>query len=137
MRHTPSGVTALDFSDEHTHLLAVGMASGVIAIYDVQDETDAPLVDTGLCDAQSKHALGVWQLRFVRLLGRGGADDRPEVLVSVSADGRVLQWNMQKSLESTLLMNVKRVAAERCVGDERTWLIDNRKRGMRTLGRGC
>jgi hypothetical protein len=102
----------MDFSEEHPHLLAVGMASGMLAIYDVKTEEKEPLVDTGMCDTASKHALSIWQLRFVRMLGRGGGDDQSEVLVSVSSDGRVLQWNMQKSLESALLMNVKRVAAE-------------------------
>ena len=37
--------------------------------------------------------------------------ERGEVLVSISTDGRVTQWNMKKGLENQDLMVLKRVTA--------------------------
>ena len=60
-----------------------------------------------------KHTLPVWQLRFVSLRDKVGADDRDELLVSASTDGKLLQWSLYRGLEPSLLMLVKRVAPER------------------------
>ena len=35
--------------------------------------------------------------------------EKAEVLVSISVDGRVLQWSIRKGFESTQLMKLKRV----------------------------
>ena len=42
----PCGVTSLDFSTEHPHLLAVGVVSGDLFVFDVCSEASKPLVDT-------------------------------------------------------------------------------------------
>ncbi|VDQ09977.1 unnamed protein product [Trichobilharzia regenti] len=43
---TPSGVTAVGWSKIHANLLAVGMFSGVIHVYDVRKNDPVPVVDT-------------------------------------------------------------------------------------------
>eukprot|EP00878_Enallax_costatus_P041950 GHUV01048885.1.p1 GENE.GHUV01048885.1~~GHUV01048885.1.p1 ORF type:complete len:414 (+),score=115.24 GHUV01048885.1:1124-2365(+) len=57
---TKSAVTALDFSKQSPHILAVGLHDGTIAIYDVRSRSDTPLMastaDTG------KHSDPVWKV---------------------------------------------------------------------------
>eukprot|EP00045_Choanoeca_perplexa_P018886 m.1712 g.1712 ORF g.1712 m.1712 type:complete len:274 (-) comp2491_c0_seq1:41-862(-) len=50
--------------------------------------------------------------QFVSLKGKLGADDRAEMLVSASTDGKLLHWSIYRGLEAALLMQVKRVAPE-------------------------
>ncbi|EGD72941.1 hypothetical protein PTSG_04673 [Salpingoeca rosetta] len=109
---TPSTVMAVDFSREHPQMLAVGMASGTIAIYDVYKDQPEPLLDTTPNDTASKHTHAVWDIQFVSLVGKQGADDREEMLVSGSSDGLVLQWHLHKGLDSSALVKVKRVASQ-------------------------
>ncbi|EOD25634.1 hypothetical protein EMIHUDRAFT_115368 [Emiliania huxleyi CCMP1516] len=54
-----------------------------------------------------KHTDPVWGLRWVAE-GKGLG----EALVSISTDGRVTQWNVQKGLEHTDLMVLRRVARQ-------------------------
>ena len=61
---------------------------------------------------ENKHVMPIWQLQFVSLKGKLGADDRAEMLVSASTDGKLLQWSIYRGLEAALLMQVKRVAPE-------------------------
>lgn len=51
-----------------------------------------------------KHSDPVWKVKW---LDRGQEQDEP--LVSISSDGRVVQWSISKGLESSDLMNLKRV----------------------------
>lgn len=50
-------------------------------------------------DCQGKHTSPVWQLQWVSR-DQGGGDERDEILVSVSADGRVTKWSIRKGFES-------------------------------------
>jgi hypothetical protein len=50
-----------------------------------------------------KHMDPVWQVKWVNK----GAE-RGEALVSISTDGRVVEWGMKKGLASTTLMVLKR-----------------------------
>merc|ERR1711920_463926 len=53
-----------------------------------------------------KHTDIVWETRW----GDQGPDKQPpELLVSVSSDGNVLQWSMKKGLEQMTLMSLKRL----------------------------
>lgn len=45
-----------------------------------------------------KHSSPVWQLCWVER-ERGVGDDRTEILVSVCADGRIVQWSIRKGFE--------------------------------------
>eukprot|EP00043_Microstomoeca_roanoka_P008536 m.82190 g.82190 ORF g.82190 m.82190 type:complete len:795 (-) comp14285_c0_seq1:129-2513(-) len=109
---TLSAVLSLDFSNEHPQMLAVGMVCGTIAIYDVQDESPKSLLDTSPNETESKHTHPVWDLQFVSLVGKHGADERQEMLVTASTDGRILEWHLHKGLDSSTLVKVKRVASQ-------------------------
>ena len=48
--------------------------------------------------ANGKHTSAVWQLRWLEK-EPGSTDERSEVLISVSTDGRVTQWAIRKGFE--------------------------------------
>mmetsp|Transcript_13388 Transcript_13388/g.46618 ORF Transcript_13388/g.46618 Transcript_13388/m.46618 type:complete len:792 (-) Transcript_13388:319-2694(-) len=107
-----SGCTALDFSTKTPHLLAVGMHDGTVAIYNVRAHgaaddggaAAAPMLDSE--HSAGKHMDPVWQVQWV-----GKGSERGESLVSISTDGRVVEWSMKKGLEDACLMVLKRVGA--------------------------
>ena len=61
-----------------------------------------PVMDSS--QAPGKHMDPVWQVQWVDKGERGG-----ETLVSISTDGRVVEWPTRKGLEETTLMVLKRV----------------------------
>ncbi|NXG66327.1 WDR78 protein, partial [Hemiprocne comata] len=105
------GVTALDFSMANPNLLAVGMYNGFVAIYDVQSCKDTVLLDSS--DSLNKHTGPVWQLRWVEQDRGTAGGGRKERLISISADGRVTEWFVQKRLDCTDLMKIKRTGSEK------------------------
>ena len=107
---TACGVTCIAFSAHHPNLLAAGMYDGTVCIFDARKDTQKPLVESG--HTSGKHTDPVWQLKWVD----HGAE-RGEVLISISTDGRVTQWNMKKGLEHADLMVLKRVSAPNKGGD--------------------
>ncbi|KFW00317.1 WD repeat-containing protein 78, partial [Eurypyga helias] len=105
------GVTALDFSTASPNLLAVGMYDGSVAIYNVQGRNDAALLDSS--ESTNKHTGPVWQLRWVEQ-GRGATGDgKKERLICISADGRITEWFIQKRLDCTDLMTIKRTESKK------------------------
>ncbi|NWV61250.1 WDR78 protein, partial [Malurus elegans] len=100
------GVTAVDFSLGSPHLLAVGMANGCVAVYDVRSRDDTALLDSSA--SLNKHTGSVWQLRWVKQ-GRGATGgDKKEKLICISADGRMTEWLIQQRLDCSDLMKIKR-----------------------------
>ncbi|NXD71388.1 WDR78 protein, partial [Eolophus roseicapillus] len=105
------GVTALDFSMASPNLLAVGMYNGSVTIYDVQSCNDTVLLDSS--ESPNKHTGPVWQLRWVEQdRGEAGGGKR-ERLFCISADGRITEWYIQKRLDCTDLMKIKRKESEK------------------------
>ncbi|KAA0191558.1 WD repeat-containing protein 78 [Fasciolopsis buskii] len=102
---TPSGVTAVGWSKIHSNLLAVGMFSGVIYVFDVRKNSGEPIIDT--THASGRHFGPVRKILWV-VRESGRAESLSEVLVSVSTDGRVTQWFVRKGFDSTDLMVLKR-----------------------------
>ncbi|NXR71230.1 WDR78 protein, partial [Pycnonotus jocosus] len=96
------GVTALDFSLASPNLLAVGMANGCVAVYDVRSRSDSALLDSSA--SLNNHKGPVWQLRWVEQ-ARG---DKEERLMCISGDGRVTQWFIQQRLDCSDVMTIKR-----------------------------
>ncbi|KFZ48662.1 WD repeat-containing protein 78, partial [Podiceps cristatus] len=105
------GVTALDFSTASPNLLAVGMYDGSIAIYNVGSCTDAPLLDSS--ESSNKHTGPVWQLRWVEQDRGATGAGKTERLICISADGRISEWLIQKRLDCTDLMKIKRTESEK------------------------
>ncbi|XP_033637142.1 WD repeat-containing protein 78-like [Asterias rubens] len=104
-----SGVTAMDFSSANPNLLAVGMYNGMVAIYNVRSNNSAPVLDS--YESHGKHAAPVWQLKWIdKEKGASSGEERGELLISISTDGRVTQWQIRKGFECSDLMKLKRVA---------------------------
>ncbi|KAH9523378.1 WD repeat-containing protein 78 [Bulinus truncatus] len=100
------GVTALDFSAANPNLLAVGYYDGGIAVYNVRKSIDEPVLDN--FTAPGKHLAPIWQLKWIEK-ERGAGEDRIEVLISISTDGRVTQWSIRKGFESYDVMKLKKM----------------------------
>ncbi|NWV07240.1 WDR78 protein, partial [Ptilonorhynchus violaceus] len=100
------GVTALDFSLASPNLLAVGMCSGRVAIYDVRSRNDAALMDSSA--SLNKHTGPVWQLRWVEQDRDATGGDKKEKLMCISGDGRMTEWFVQQRLDCSDLMKIKR-----------------------------
>jgi hypothetical protein len=45
-----------------------------------------------------KHHEAVWELQWIEQEGTGDEPTKTEILVSISADGRVTQWVPQKNM---------------------------------------
>ncbi|XP_009277023.1 PREDICTED: WD repeat-containing protein 78 [Aptenodytes forsteri] len=105
------GVTALDFSMASPNLLAVGMYNGSVAIYDVRSCNDAALLDSS--ESSNKHTGPVWQLRWVEQDRGATGDGKKERLICISADGRITEWLIQKRLDCTDLIKIKRTESEK------------------------
>ncbi|XP_075037964.1 dynein axonemal intermediate chain 4 isoform X2 [Mixophyes fleayi] len=109
--HCESGVTALDFSMSSPDLLAVGMYNGTVAIYNVQNNDSVPMLDSS--DNPNKHTCPVWQLKWVEQDHGSLGEDKGEILVSISADGRITRWRIRKGLDCNDLMRLKRTGSDR------------------------
>jgi len=107
---TRHGVTALHFSSIHPNMVAAGSHDGSVMIWDLRRPSDAPVLRSGSSVSShndQKHTDIVWETRWV---DQGPEKQPPELLVSVSNDGNVLQWSLKKGLEQMLLMPLKRIA---------------------------
>ncbi|KAG5495239.1 hypothetical protein JKF63_02294 [Porcisia hertigi] len=88
-------VTALAFSFEHPSLLAVGSSTGEIVVYDIQHDALSPSIAPAMIGATGgQHTGSIWELQWVPKGKENG-----EFLTSISADGRVVQWAVGKSIE--------------------------------------
>lgn len=101
---TKSRLTSCKFSEMNPNLLATGSYDGIVSIYDIRKKGNNPI----LCNEQTegKHSDAVWELSWI---GKGNkGNEKGESLVSISSDGRILEWDMKKELESTELMALKK-----------------------------
>uniref|UniRef100_A0A7S1XLS0 Dynein axonemal intermediate chain 4 n=1 Tax=Phaeomonas parva TaxID=124430 RepID=A0A7S1XLS0_9STRA len=110
------GVTAIDFSSRNPSYVAIGLYNGAIQVYDTRSKAEVPMTMSGMgcglslgapvLESQAvegqQHMEPVWQLKWT---DRG---ERGEVLVSISTDGRVLEWSLKKGLSVSPLMELKR-----------------------------
>ncbi|KAG8345412.1 hypothetical protein ERJ75_000381000 [Trypanosoma vivax] len=98
-----AGVSSIAFSYEHPSLLAVGNTEGIIVIYDIQKDSNIPAIRTAVTSGQ--HTGAVWELKWV-----ARHKERGEFLLSISGDGRVVQWAVGKTIERVApdLMTLKR-----------------------------
>jgi hypothetical protein len=104
---TAHAVTAVEFSRQNPMILAVGLSNGDVNIYDVKREGSSwgvPIESSAGMDGC--HLEPVWQLKWIIK----GAE-RLETLVSISTDGRVLEWNLKKGLVMSKLMQLKKSGA--------------------------
>jgi len=101
-------VTTISFSKKRPYLLAVGLSNGSVLVFDIRSETDSALLE---CSTGSpfKHSQAVWQIQWIdKGMEKGG-----EVLVTISSDGKVKEFNFKQGLQSTNLMTLKRIPRSR------------------------
>jgi hypothetical protein len=73
-------------------LIAVGDSHGNIAIYNIRaDDYATPIAESK--DIDDKHTDIIWELQWV------DRDAKGEGLVTISGDGRIIEWSMKKGLE--------------------------------------
>nr|KAF6380918.1 hypothetical protein mMyoMyo1_020524 [Myotis myotis] len=106
---SPYGVTAVDFSIGTPNLLAVGYHNGTIAVYNVQSNVNVPVLDSS--ESPQKHLEPIWQLQWIEQDRGTTGDDKREILVSISADGRIAKWIIRKGLDCYDLMRLKRTTS--------------------------
>ncbi|XP_010987376.1 dynein axonemal intermediate chain 4 [Camelus dromedarius] len=106
---SPYGVTAVDFSIGAPNLLAVGYHNGTIAIYNVQSNSNVPVLDSS--ESPQKHLGPVWQLQWIEQDRGTTGDDKREILVSISTDGRISKWVIRKGLDCHDLMRLRRTTS--------------------------
>ncbi|CAH6790582.1 Wdr78 [Phodopus roborovskii] len=100
------GVTSVDFSIGTPNLLAVGYHNGTVAIYNVQSSNNTPVLDSS--ESPQKHLGPVWQVQWIEQDRGTTGDDKREILVSISADGRISKWIIRKGLDCHDLMRLRR-----------------------------
>lgn len=100
---TPFPVTALSFSKLSPTLIAVGLYSGELMIYDVKRESDWGTPMESSQNMTGGHSDPIWDLKWIMKPA-----ERVETLVSISTDGNVLQWSLKKGLVVSTLMQLKR-----------------------------
>jgi len=101
-----NAVTSIDFSLTHPNFLAVGLYNGTISVYNIRGSKDESVLDS--IDSPGKHSGPIWQLKWTER-DKGTGEEKGEVLISSSADGRVTQWSIRKGFEYIDLMKLKRV----------------------------
>jgi WD40 repeat protein len=89
-------ITCCSFSKKSPHLIAIGDSHGNIAIYNIRGNNTKPIAESK--DLESKHTDIVWEVQWMQRENKG------ESLISISGDGRIIEWSMKKGLEFTELM---------------------------------
>lgn len=98
---TDHSITCCQFSKKQPHLVAVGDSHGNISIYNVRDtENNLPFASSK--DIPNKHTDIIWEIQWVQ------RENKAEALISISGDGRIVEWSMKKGLEYTDLKQLKR-----------------------------
>ncbi|KAG4095944.1 WD40 repeat-like protein [Neocallimastix lanati (nom. inval.)] len=104
-------VTTIDFSQSNPNLLAAGFMDGRVVIFDIRSKSNIPVLENH--ESGGKHNDPVWDMKWVereRILG--DEQSKGEILMTISTDGRVIQWNLNHGLEFTELMFMKRVTEQ-------------------------
>lgn len=101
---TNSKLTCCKFSEQNPNLLATGSYDGIVAIYDIRKHGNSPVATNR--ETEGKHSDAIWELNWI---GKGNkGTEKGESLVSISSDGRIVEWNMKKELENIELMGLKK-----------------------------
>ena len=93
-------ITACQFSKKNPNLIAIGDSHGNIAIYNIRGNDTKPIAESK--DMDSKHTDIVWEIQWMQ------RENKSESLISISGDGRIIEWSMKKGLEFNELMQLKR-----------------------------
>ena len=98
---TNRGITSVHFSTKNPYYIAAADYSGEIMIYDLRSISDKPVADS--TELKDKHNDIVWEVKWVEK-----QNDKNEMLVSISSDGKVKEWSLKKGLEVGDLLKMKK-----------------------------
>ena len=101
---TNSRITTCNFSKRNPNLIAIGDYEGSISIFDLRRGSDKPVAESKESNKSSegKHIDTVTEVKWIDRGAKG------EFLVSIGADGKVIEWSMKKGLDFTTLINLKK-----------------------------
>jgi WD40 repeat protein len=97
----PSGIISCHFSKKNPWLIATGSCDGVVAIYDLRKKGDKPAAESS--QMLEKHIDTVWEVKW-----HDQGSEHGENLISISSDGRIVEWSIKKGLECRDLINLKK-----------------------------
>jgi len=97
----PSGILSCHFSKRNPNLIATGCQDGVVAIYDLRTKSDRPVAESS--QMLEKHIDSVWEVKW-----HEQGSEKGENLISVSSDGRIVEWSITKGLECRDLLSLKK-----------------------------
>ena len=98
---TPRGLTYCNFSRKNPYLIVVSDYQGEIMIYDLRNNTNKPMADSS--EVKDKHTDIVWECKWIER-----PNDKNEIIVTTSSDGKMKEWSLKKGLEVTDLLKMKK-----------------------------
>jgi WD40 repeat protein len=98
---TPRGLTSCNFSTKNPYYIVVADYTGEILVYNLKNDSDVPIADSR--EVKDKHTDIVWEAKWIEK-----PNDKNEMIVSISSDGKVKEWLLKKGLEVTDLMHMKK-----------------------------
>ena len=101
---TPRGLTYCNFSRKSPYLIVVSDYTGEIMIYDLRNNTAKPYADSS--EVKDKHTDIVWECKWIER-----PNDKNEIIVTTSSDGKIKEWSLKKGLEVTDLLKMKKTTS--------------------------
>ena len=98
---TPRGLTYCNFSKRNPYLIVCSDYQGEIMIYDLRGDTTSPIADSS--EVKEKHTDIVWECKWIER-----PNDKNEIIITSSSDGKVKEWSLKKGLEVVDLLKMKK-----------------------------
>ena len=98
---TPRGITSCNFSNKNPFYIVASDYAGEVMVYDLRVNNNKPVADS--TELKDKHSDIVWEAKWVERM-----NDKNEIIVSISSDGKVKEWSLKKGLEVTDLMRLRK-----------------------------
>ena len=90
-----------NFSNKNPNYIVASDYAGEIMIYDLRVNSNKPIADS--TEIKDKHTDIVWECKWIER-----PNDKNEMIVSISSDGKVKEWSLKKGLEVSDLMKMKK-----------------------------
>lgn len=98
---TPRGLTYCNFSKKNPYYIVVSDYQGEIMIFDLRTNTSKPFADSS--EVKDKHTDIVWECKWIER-----PNDKNEIIITTSSDGKMKEWSLKKNLEVTDLLKMKK-----------------------------
>ena len=98
---TQRGLTYCNFSRKNPYLIVASDYQGEIMIYDLRNPQNRPMADSS--EVKDKHTDIVWECKWIER-----PNDKNEIIITTSSDGKVKEWSLKKGIEVTDLLKMKK-----------------------------